>query len=43
MEGAAGVRYRQTGAHAGETEAGSPILIRYADDRAPRTQREASV
>ncbi|MGI5133756.1 group II intron reverse transcriptase/maturase [Streptomyces sp. CA-106110] len=32
MEGAAGVRYRQTGAHAGETEAGSPILIRYADD-----------
>ena len=32
MEAAAGVRYRQTGAHAGETEAGSPILIRYADD-----------
>lgn len=32
LEGAAGVRYRQTGAHAGETEAGSPILIRYADD-----------
>ncbi|MFC6060890.1 group II intron reverse transcriptase/maturase, partial [Streptomyces pratens] len=32
LEGAAGVRYRQTGARAGETEAGSPILIRYADD-----------
>ena len=32
LEEAAGVRYRQTGAHAGETEAGSPILIRYADD-----------
>jgi RNA-directed DNA polymerase len=32
LEGAAGVRYRQTGAHTGETEAGSPILIRYADD-----------
>ncbi|MEU6019777.1 reverse transcriptase domain-containing protein, partial [Streptomyces sp. NPDC047515] len=32
MEEAAGARYRQTGAHAGETEAGSPILIRYADD-----------
>ncbi|WP_128382279.1 group II intron reverse transcriptase/maturase [Streptomyces cavernae] len=32
LEEAAGVRYRETGARAGETEAGSPILIRYADD-----------
>jgi RNA-directed DNA polymerase len=32
MEKAAGVRYRQTGAHAGETEAGSPVAVRYADD-----------
>jgi RNA-directed DNA polymerase len=34
LEGAAGVRYRTTGTHAGETEAGSPVLIRYADDLA---------
>jgi RNA-directed DNA polymerase len=32
LEGAAGVRYRTTGTHAGETEQGSPVLIRYADD-----------
>ena len=32
LEGAAGVRYRSTGTHAGETEQGSPVLIRYADD-----------
>src|SRR5690242_5935921 len=34
LEGAAGVRYRTTGIHTGETEAGSPVLIRYADDLA---------
>jgi RNA-directed DNA polymerase len=32
METAAGVRYRSTGAQAGQTEPGSPVLIRYADD-----------
>jgi RNA-directed DNA polymerase len=32
LEGAAGVRYRTTGTHAGETEPGSPVLVRYADD-----------
>jgi len=34
LEGAAGVRYRTTGVHAGETEPGSPVVIRYADDLA---------
>ena len=32
MEQAAGVRYQQTGIHAGITAPGSPVLIRYADD-----------
>jgi RNA-directed DNA polymerase len=32
LEGAAGVCYRTTGTHAGETEQGSPVLVRYADD-----------
>jgi RNA-directed DNA polymerase len=32
MEAAAGVRYRLTGAQAGQTEPDSPVLIRYADD-----------
>ena len=32
MERAAGVRYQQTGVHAGITAPGSPVLIRYADD-----------
>jgi len=32
MEQAAGARYRTTGKYAGETVAGCPILIRYADD-----------
>ena len=31
LEEAAGVRYRSAGTHAGETEAGSPVLVRYAD------------
>jgi RNA-directed DNA polymerase len=32
MEQAAGVRYHTTGTHAGKTVAGTPVLIRYADD-----------
>jgi RNA-directed DNA polymerase len=32
LEKAAGVRYRITGANAGETVPGSPVVIRYADD-----------
>jgi RNA-directed DNA polymerase len=32
MEEAAGVRYQQTGVHAGELRRDSPALIRYADD-----------
>lgn len=32
LEEAAGVRYRRTGAHAGELETGSPSVTRYADD-----------
>ena len=32
LEEAAGVRYRTSGTHAGDTMAGSPVAIRYADD-----------
>ena len=32
MEQAAGVRYHTTGTTAGSTVAGSPVLVRYADD-----------
>jgi RNA-directed DNA polymerase len=32
LEQAAGVRYRTTGNHAGETVPGSPLVVRYADD-----------
>jgi RNA-directed DNA polymerase len=32
MEEAAGVRYQQTGVHAGRTMTGSPVVVRYADD-----------
>ena len=32
MEQAAGVRYHTTGTDAGQTVAGSPVLVRYADD-----------
>jgi len=32
MEQAAGVRYKTTGRGAGQTAAGSPVLVRYADD-----------
>jgi RNA-directed DNA polymerase len=43
LEEAAGVRYRSAGTHAGETEAGSPVLVRYADDFAVlcHSQRQA--
>jgi RNA-directed DNA polymerase len=34
LEGAAGVRYRTTGTHAGETAEDSPVVVRYADDLA---------
>jgi RNA-directed DNA polymerase len=32
LEEAAGVRYKTSGIHAGDTERGSPVAIRYADD-----------
>lgn len=32
MEAAAGVRYHRTGARAGATQTGSPVVVRYADD-----------
>src|SRR6266536_3237833 len=32
LEEAAGVRYKTSGAHAGETMTGSPVAVRYADD-----------
>jgi RNA-directed DNA polymerase len=32
LEEAAGVRYKTSGIHAGETAAGSPVVVRYADD-----------
>lgn len=32
LEQAAGVRYHATGAHAGDTMPGSPVVVRYADD-----------
>jgi RNA-directed DNA polymerase len=43
LEEAAGVRYRTAATHAGETEPGSPVLIRYADDLAVfcHSQRQA--
>ena len=43
MEKAAGVRYHTTGRAAGWTAADSPVLIRYADDRVPRTLKEESM
>jgi RNA-directed DNA polymerase len=43
MEAAAGVRYHTTGTRAGTTMPGCPALIRYADDRVPRTQLEVAM
>jgi hypothetical protein len=42
LEEAAEVRYRG-GIHAGTVKDGCPALIRYADDRVPRTLREVAV
>jgi RNA-directed DNA polymerase len=36
LEEAAGVRYKTSGTHAGETMAGSPVAVRYADLCRPR-------
>ena len=43
LEKAAGVRYQTAGVHAGDTEPGSPIVVRYADDLVVlcRTQQQA--
>jgi RNA-directed DNA polymerase len=38
MEQAAGVRYRKLGIACAESTSDSPVLVRYADDRVPRTQ-----
>jgi RNA-directed DNA polymerase len=43
LEEAAGVRYQTSGRHAGDTWPGSPIVIRYADDRVPRTRLEVAM
>ena len=40
MEEAAGVRYRQTDQLDGRVAMSSPLVIRYADDRVPRTLKE---
>src|SRR5216684_7966034 len=43
LEEAAGVRYKTSGTHAGETVAGSPVVVRYADDMVVlcRSQQQA--
>jgi RNA-directed DNA polymerase len=43
MEQAAGVRYRTTGHNAGSAMRSSPVLVRYADDRVPRTLMEVAM
>ena len=43
MEQAAGVNYQKIGSDAGVTAAGSPVVVRYADDRVPRTLKEESM
>jgi RNA-directed DNA polymerase len=43
MEAAAGVRYHVTGSRAGKTMDNCPVLVRYADDRAPRTRLEVAM
>jgi RNA-directed DNA polymerase len=43
LEEAAGVRYQTSGRNAGDTWPGSPIVIRYADDRVPRTRLEVAM
>jgi RNA-directed DNA polymerase len=43
LEHAAGVRYITAGRRAGDTKPGSPVVIRYADDRVPRTRLEVAM
>jgi RNA-directed DNA polymerase len=44
MEQAAGVRYQADGHRdAGSARPGSPVVVRYADDRAPRTRKETAM
>src|SRR6266487_2026656 len=43
MEQAAGVRYRTSGVNADRVVPGSPVLVRYADDRAPRARLEVAM
>jgi hypothetical protein len=43
LEAAAGVRYHLTGIHAGKTMSGCLAVIRYADDRVPRTRLEVAM
>jgi RNA-directed DNA polymerase len=43
LEEAAGVRYLLTGIHTGNAVAGTPTLVRYADDGAPRTRLEVAM
>jgi RNA-directed DNA polymerase len=43
MEQAAGVRYQKLATGDIRLATGSPALIRYADDRAPRTRLEVAM
>jgi len=43
MEAAAGVRYYKLGTDGAQTVAGTPALVRYADDCVPRTQLEVAM
>ena len=44
LEAAAGVRYYPDGRKdAGKSVPGSPVVVRYADDRAPRARREVAM
>jgi RNA-directed DNA polymerase len=43
MEEAVGVRYHTAKGHAGWVRPGSPALVRYADDRVPRTRLEVAM
>jgi RNA-directed DNA polymerase len=43
MEAAAGVRYYDTGTNAGKTVPNCPVVVRYADDRVPRTLMEVAM
>jgi len=43
LEEAAGVRYQASGKNAGDTVPGCPVVVRYADDRVPRTRLEVGM